>query len=498
MKKIILKPFLLLTIIVFIASSCKKSYLDTKPSDGVLQDTILSNTNALISVSDGNYSSLFAFGANGGVGRHDNYGQKSVDLSMDLMGNDMVVHTLGYGWYNAVYQYTNWTLASSTNSQCDMFWYFYYSIIKNVNKLLGTIDVANGSQSDKEALKGQALALRAHCYYMLANLYQQTYKGNETKPGVPIYTSIAVVGNPRGTVQQTYNQIISDLTSAEQLLTGKNITAKNVINVRVVQGMRARVALVMEDWATAASYANKARQGYTLMDASTYTSTSAFSSISNPEWMWGSLITAAQATIYASFFSHMDIRTGGYAALGGQKKITKILYDQIATGDVRKLVFTAPASGTSSNPAYNQVKLQVPVAGSWAADYLYMRAGEMYLIEAEALARQNQDANAKTVLETLIKTRYPAYSASSFSGTTLLNEILLQRRIELWGEGFSLIDVKRLKLGLNRPTGTGNHGSPSLDPIVYILPDGSPRFLAKIPQRELDNNQSMTPADQNP
>jgi hypothetical protein len=223
-----------------------------------------------------------------------------------------------------------------------------------------------------------------------------------------------------------------------------------------------------------------------------------FSQIANPEWMWGSLITSDKSTIYASFFSHIDISTGGYASLGTQKKITKWLYDQIPAGDVRKTVFKTPGTGTSADPDYNQHKFHVPVAGNWAGDYLYMRASEMYLIEAEALARQGQDAQARTVLEQMVQARNPAYSASSFSGTDLLNEILLQRRIELWGEGFSLLDIKRLKTGLNRPTGPGNHGSPNLDPSVYTLPDVSPKFLMRIPQRELDNNTALTSADQNP
>jgi hypothetical protein len=51
---------------------------------------------------------------------------------------------------------------------------------------------------------------------------------------------------------------------------------------------------------------------------------------------------------------------------------------------------------------------------------------------------------------------------------------------------------------LNRPTGAGNHGSPNLDPSVYTVPDNDPRFLMRIPQRELDNNPALTPADQNP
>jgi len=254
----------------------------------------------------------------------------------------------------------------------------------------------------------------------------------------------------------------------------------------------------MEDWPTAATYAAKARIGYTLMTPAQYTATSAFSSVSNAEWMWGSTIPADQATIYASFFSHMDIRTGGYAALGGQKKITKALYDQINAADVRKTVFRTPGTGTVSNPDYNQIKHQVPVAGSWAADYLYMRSSEMYLIEAEALAKQTQDAAARTALETMVKARYPAYSAGALSGAALLTEIMLQRRIELWGEGFSLMDLKRWNQGLARPTGAGNHGAPNFDPGVYSTPAADPRFIMKIPKRELDNNGNMTPNDQNP
>lgn len=175
-----------------------------------------------------------------------------------------------------------------------------------------------------------------------------------------------------------------------------------------------------------------------------------------------------------------------------------MLYDQIPAGDVRKTVFTPPTSTSTTDPAYNQKKHQVPNAGSWAADYLYMRAAEMYLIEAEALARQGQDNTARTVLETLVKTRDAAYSAASLSGQSLLDEILIQRRVELWGEGFSLFDIKRLKVGLNRPSGAGNHGAPNFNPSVYTTPAADPRMIFRVPQRELDNNSNLTPADQNP
>ncbi|HEY4150152.1 MAG TPA: hypothetical protein VGM41_14535, partial [Chitinophagaceae bacterium] len=61
-----------------------------------------------------------------------------------------------------------------------------------------------------------------------------------------------------------------------------------------------------------------------------------------------------------------------------------------------------------------------------------------------------------------------------------------------------LLDIKRTHAGLNRPTGAGNHGSPNFNPVVYTLPDAAPTFLMRIPQEELDANNTLTPASQNP
>lgn len=489
------------TAILLFATSCNKNYLDVAPSNAITPDLVYGSISAVNSAQTSSYLSLFAFAGGNGSTNHDNFGQKAIDLANDLMGNDMIVHTSGYGWFNADYQYTEWQNATRA-TRSDKTWSFYYDIIKQCNLLLDNASdpakIAGSTAADIERVKGEALAARAWCYFNLINNFQQTYKGNESKPGVPVYTTISLENKGRGKVSDVYTQIIADLTLAETLLNGKARPAKTNIDVSVARGIRARVALVMEDWATAATYANKAKVGYTLMNAAAYVNRASFSSIGNSEWMWGSLIPASQATIYASFFSHIDASQAGYAGLGGQKKIPKGLYDQIPATDARKGVFALPTSTSTQIPPYTQIKHEVPVSGSWAADYLYMRVAEMYLIEAEALARQGQDAAARTVLESLLTARNPSYSAAAFSGTALVSEILLQRRIELWGEGFSLFDVKRTKNGLNRITGTGNHGAPSLNPVVYQLPDASPLFLMRIPQREIDNNPAMSAADQNP
>lgn len=489
-----IKLFAIPLLLSFVFLGCKKEALDSAPSNAVTPQEIFKTVEKVNATLISTYKSMFAFSPTGS-GDHDEYGQKSWDLANDLMGNDMVIHSQGYGWYNSTYQYTEW-LSPAASRESENAWFYYYNIVKQVNTILPNVDGATGAQTEKDRIKGELYGLRAYAYFYLINYWQHTYKGNETAKGVPIYTAPAIDGAGRGTVQQVYDLITADLNQAETLLTGKTRPGKDNIDVSVVHGFQARVALLKEDWATAATKANAARQGYTLMSTAQYQG--GFSQISNPEWMWGSTIPASEATIYASFFSHMDINTGGYAALGQQKKITKALYDQIPVGDVRRTVFKTPGTGTATNPDYNQLKFRVPTPGSWAADYVYMRAAEMYLIEAEALARQGQDANARTVLETLVKSRYPAYSAAGFSGTALTNEILLQRRIELWGEGFALMDIKRLKTGLNRPTGAGNHGAPNYNPSVYTTGAADNRFLMRIPTKELEANGNMSSADQNP
>jgi hypothetical protein len=334
-------------------------------------------------------------------------------------------------------------------------------------------------------------------------LFQQTYKGNETKPGVPIYLDPkSLEDKGRGTVADVYALINADLASASTLLLNKVPASKANMSYKVVQGFIARVKLQQQDYPAAATAAGNALVGYTLMSGAALNARTAFSTSSNSEFMWGSTIPENLATIYASFFSHMDaITRQTYAQLGTQKKITKDLYDQISPTDARKKWWTAPGAPniSTNNPAYNQVKYTLPTNTGWAADYEYMTVAEMYLIQAEALARQGgKDAQAVTVLETLIKKRDPNYSATGLTGSALINEILLQRRIELWGAGFGLLDIKRLGQGLNRPTGPGNHGAPNFNPGVYTTSPQDWRFLMRIPQRELDNNSKMTPADQNP
>ena len=92
-----------------------------------------------------------------------------------------------------------------------------------------------------------------------------------------------------------------------------------------------------------------------------------------------------------------------------------------------------------------------------------MRVEEMYLIEAEATGRQNE-AEGIALLTAFAKTRDANYvygiHNEAYGNTTtspFVNECWWQRRVELWGEGFATLDIKRLQKGIVRNYPGTNH-----------------------------------------
>lgn len=479
------KILIALALLLAVGTGCKKSYLDTNPTDEISSGEMFKTTQAAYTALNGIHS--FMISANNFGGIHANWGTKAIDLEDDMMGNDMVGTGSGYDWFDFHYKYVMTESASYWG--CETIWLFFYRIINNANAIIDNIDNAAGPQSEKNDIKGQALAYRAWAYYKLTVYFQHTYKGNETESGVPLYTTTTTtetIGAPRGTLAEDYAQINADIEAAIALLSDDAATHSNKahISLATAQGIAARIYLVENEWKKAGDYAALALSDYPLMNAGDYTT--GFNSADNSEWMWGSSYSSEQYENLGilDFISFMDPNCPGYASVGATRAITKDLYDHIASTDVRKQCWN------SSNFLQNKFRSQN--TQGFQADYCYMRSAEMYLILAEAQAQQGLTTDARTTLEFLMQTRDPNYVAPAGN---ILDEIYLQRRIELWGEGFAYSDIQRLHQGLNRPSGAGNH-KPAVARVMHI-DAGSDQFLFKIPQREIDANPNIGPEDQN-
>jgi hypothetical protein len=483
--------------------SCKKSYLDRQSSTEVSIEDAFKTTTGVRAAINGLHRTMYE-------ARDDNqFGQRSIDLMNDLMGADMPITANGAGWFIGAYNYTDHRQAGGTAGYT---WGYYFRIINNANQILANVDNAQGPQEEKDNLKGQALFYRAFAYYNLSIYYQFTYRlvDVDLAPGLPIYTAPTRDGAPRGTLRQTYERIVADLDEAVALLgDGGPRPDKSQVDGSVAKGLYARVALVMQNWSKAAQMASEARQAYSYMQREQLLS--GFNSLDNNEWMWGSRLQADQTSNTFSFISHMVLASGGYAALGMQKAVARGnegTYDFITASDVRKdwwfpRLVPEPFKSQGYAP-YSQRKYSLKIPGTFITDVCYMRASEMALIEAEARANVNQLSQAADIMNELIQIRDTSYTAPA-ARTALINNILLQRRIELWGEGFAFSDIMRLQAyddaiisvgvkGLHR--GTGHN--PTLAGRVLDVVSGSTQFLFRIPGSELENNKAFTGADQNP
>ena len=505
--------------------SCEDE-LNTNPTDSTSGDVLFSDVEKANVALNGIYRAMYTADEWSVNWKHEEFGITAFILTYDLMGEDMVQNEGGSGWFWYDYRYNVKSDYTHKSGRPYSVWYFYYTVISNVNAIIAAQEGMTGAPSEINSLIGQAYALRAYSYFSLIRFYQQTYKGNESAPGVPIYTEPTTntsEGMPRGTVSDVYAQIDADIEEALSLLNPGNAAARthpSHIDYYVANGLKAIIALEKNDWATAEAAANLAMSGSTsMLTMSDLGNGFAFNDATAPTVLWGLQIISEQTTDFASFFAHMDASAEFYAE-NARKCISTWLYNQMSDNDIRKnMWWLGPLEEDSDigpELSYNQFKFRFSDVTSALGDYILMRHEEMMLIKAEAMCMQGKYTEARAVLEELMAERDPDYDISGLTDAnslttsddngpttpaggpvTLLDEIILQRRIELWGEVGRIHDIKRLKTGFTRNFEGSNHPDKLL--TRNTLDPEYPDFVMSIPQSEFDGNNNMDETtDQNP
>ena len=441
---------------------------------------------------NGMYTRLGAPGSVFGGTRPDDWGFLMIGFSNDIEAADVVLANSGYNWFSAC---GNLTSRNADYANPYVRYAAPYNEIAAANEVLKAYTY---SSEDKEVRYkiAQARAVRAFAYLNLAPYFQFGYAaGASDLPCVPLVTETTTnfTENPRATVAEIYTLIIEDLTFAIENLEGYVRSDKSRIDRQVAYGLRARAYLNMEEWSLAAADAAKAAAGYVPASLEEVSKPFLYD-IGEHNWIWGYDMRSdiALANPYATSSSWLRSFSGdGYAAACQVYAcINSLLYDKIPATDVRK-GWWVDASLTSplledvtwngvSGPAvagleidnvkmaflpYTNVKFGMYQVGGTTndEDWPFMRVEEMILIQAEGLAKSGKTAEAKVLLENFVQTyRDPSYSVTA-SGRSLEDEIWFQRRIELWGEGFSNSDTRRL----NKPLVRFHEGAPSNIPEAF-------------------------------
>ena len=478
--------FLCIAISSVLILACEKEYLETEPTQYISQKQIQEASEKKPELQAANMAGVYSFmytPSTGGTNMHEDFGQRAIDIYTDMLCSDMTMSANNYGWYRGILQLTSTTDYTSLRNYFP--WRYYYRVIRGANTV---IDGFGGTDNVPETelgrvYMGQAKATRAYAYFYLANLFSTEY--NPDAEILPIYTNTTDPNQPLSTMEEVYALIEKDLLDALVLLDGFERTAKNEINSAVAQGLLAYAYMTMGNFTEAANLTERiiSSGAYRIMDASE--ALGGFNDVATSGWMWGVDLTIDIGLNLVSWWGMVDIYTFSYASFGDPKVMDQGLYDQIPDNDVRKNQFLNNPTHPLHLAPYN--KFYAPARmfrgqRNIESDYFYMRVAEMYLLNAEAHARLGNEVQAQTALKSLLEQRIPDTSyVDALSGQDLLDEIYLQTRIELWGEGRSYLAMKR-----NRATVTKGSNHAYFAGNSYAHNDEKLKFSIPI-QEVLDN-----------
>lgn len=523
-----MKRIIILSIIATLSFACSKDALETFPTDAVSPDVVYGDVENAQSALTGTIAGLGAWAWTMGYSSGMGFGLLETYLTGDALAEDYVLSGSGSGWMWQTYAYNIKNWFDDERLQCSTTWNCYYTTINACNELIAVGELLS-ENVEGEYVLGQAYALRALSYHMLAQVYARACFYYPEDLCVPVYlepTTSETKGAARSTNKEVYEEVIyPDLENAITLLQdalkgGVTRASKSEVDYYVANGIKARVALAMHKWGDAHDAAEEALKGYAgkeALDPSEITNGMndivALSSV-----MWGEVKTTDNYDMYSSFQSQMDAGHDGYAK-NARRCCTAFLWNRMNPTDARRAWWLGDfdnANYASEGEAirYCQVKFKFK-GDSWLGDYIYMRAEEMLLTAAEAYCQEGNDAKAREYLKKLMDKRDPAYTGDSKSGTalntltagsdgasmtnSLLEEILIQRRIELWGEFGHLFDIKRLNQGFKRVK-TEDADNPDFDPASLLSnhdteTPGTFAWVLLLPQMELDGNPNIV---QNP
>jgi len=337
-------------------------------------------------------------------------------------------------------------------------WKYNYQTIRVCNVVLSELKKLNiSNQEDYNNIKGQALMKRAFSFFLLSQIFAPPFT-DSTKglPSIPLRLLPDIEKTyPRSTVEETYEQIINDLTMAIQLLP-KNGEAMNRPDKANTSALLARIFLAIGDYKNALTYSNQyLEKNEKLMD---------FNNL-DPN-------LTSPIPPYNEEICYNLITDGPLWTLRGAN-IDSILIGSYDSMDLRKKIFFE----RKNNGVY-AFRGNYGSSGNYNA-FAGITVSEMMLIKAECLARKGDSILAldelnKLLIKRFISGKFEPIILPTTSG--LLDRILQERRKELIFRSVRWSDIRRLNL-----EGKNIIMTRSVDDRIYQLLPNDLRYTWIIP-----------------
>ncbi len=420
--------------------------LDLQPSQSIGEEVALNSDATVKAVLVGAYDRL---------GDGDLYGG-NLFRDADLLGGTGEI--LFVGTFNSPDEIARKQITAG-NADAEARWLEGYEAINIANNVLSALEVVDAD--DQARIEGEARFIRGLVYFDLVRYYGLPYAtgGSNGQLGIPIVTTptrgiSAESEVSRASVEEVYAQVLTDLTTAADLLPETNGT---FASSNAATALLARVYLQMGRYAEARDAASAVIESDYYMLTPTYAS--AFMNGSNStEDIFAIQVTSQDGVNnLTTFFSTPQF--------GGRDGDIEILPAHLALyeeADQRLALFYTNADGSSTYTGkFNNQFANISV----------IRLAEMYLIRAEANERLGTDIGA-TPLEDIntLRSRSGLDDLDDVDLTYILNE----RRRELAFEGVRIHDIKRLQ---------GSVGN--------IYPYNAPQLVFPIPSRETVANPNL-------
>ena len=477
---------------------------------------------------------------------HEDFGYPAIMVHLDHAIGEVFpsnAYSGGNQYYDR-FQYYQYQFGLGPDGFCAMFWYHYYQFIKATNDVISAV----GDNETTAVQRGTAKTFRAMYYLDMARLYDPLYAVSTERPSymtdlakvegltVPIVdenTSEAdAANNPRTPRDEMFKFIFSDLDDAETCLKGVTPSAKNLPSLAVVYGLKARAYLWLggfEDnlytdvltgkaaYAKAAEYARKAitASGCTPLTEAEYCDPiNGFNNANaNNAWMWA-MIQSSETVLsnLHTWAAHMCTGAGWGYGCGSQPGVRKASYERMSNTDFRKKLIVGPNTtyadykdvtnltesewkewGLEGNGMYTYAHMKFRTNGGEkqnsstgnVVDIPMMRVEEMYLIEAEASEHVAPGSGKTLIASFMTAYRDPKYTVPA--GADVVEEIIFQKRCELWGEGVLFFDFKRLDMGIDN----AYDGSNTPGGLDFSTTGRCPAWNICIPLAEVQQNLAL-------
>ncbi|MFN4364369.1 RagB/SusD family nutrient uptake outer membrane protein [Chryseobacterium hispalense] len=433
-----MKKILLSIAILSALASCKDDYLDVQQPNRLVADAFFTTQEDAMQATNAIYVALRSW-ENSAFPAQFVFGVPADDVEKGSNPGDA-------SFINAYDQFTY----TASDSGIEGYWIGQWQFVNRCNQVITNVPNINMDATLKNRLIAEAKMLRAYFYFNLVRIYG----------GVPIFDGLPADKNyniPRNSVDEVYNFIISDLTSAAAVLP-QSYPASDLGRVTKggALGLLSKVYLYKKDWQKAYDTSNQViAMGYNLDPD--------FNHLFRPAGEFGS-----ESVIEVNCQCSSQFGGSQYAEVQGVRNQfgwgfftpTPALESAFETGDIRKEL-TILRNGETT-PEGDLIQKGDPQAGNVWNQKVYvpkslnnnacgygsiqniriLRFAEVLLINAEAA---NELGNTTAAITNLNKVRTRAQLAGTTATTqpALRAAIWRERRVELAMEGDRFVDLVR-------------------------------------------------------